>query len=55
MGERKKHQPPMSIDEQVENLKSIGLFVKKLEQLFEKYENVDVKTMGFPEKWKELL
>lgn len=30
-------------------------FVKKLEQLFEKYENVDVKTMGFPEKWKELL
>ena len=27
MGELKKHQPPMTIDEQVENLKSIGLVV----------------------------
>lgn len=27
MGEIKKHQPPMTIDEQVENLKSIGLIV----------------------------
>ena len=27
MGEFKKHQPPMTIDEQVENLKSIGLIV----------------------------
>ena len=27
MGELKKHQPPMTIDEQVENLKSIGLIV----------------------------
>ena len=27
MGERKQHQPPMTIDEQVENLKSIGLIV----------------------------
>ena len=25
MGELKKHQPPMTIDEQVENLKRIGL------------------------------
>ena len=27
MGELKQHQPPMAIDEQVENLKSIGLIV----------------------------
>ncbi|MBQ8314147.1 MAG: Abi family protein, partial [Lachnospiraceae bacterium] len=27
MGELKKHQPPMTIDEQVENLKGIGLIV----------------------------
>lgn len=27
MGELKKHQPPMSVDEQVENLKNIGLIV----------------------------
>lgn len=27
MGELKKHQPPMTIDEQVENLKNIGLIV----------------------------
>lgn len=27
MGELKKHQPPMTIDEQVENLESIGLIV----------------------------
>lgn len=27
MGELKKQQPPMTIDEQVENLKSIGLIV----------------------------
>lgn len=27
MGELKVHQPPMTIDEQVENLKSIGLIV----------------------------
>ena len=27
MGEFKRYQPPMTIDEQVENLKSIGLIV----------------------------
>lgn len=27
MEERKQHQPPMTIEEQVENLKSIGLIV----------------------------
>ena len=30
-------------------------FVDKIELLFEKYESVDIKTMGFPENWKELL
>ena len=28
MGELKQHQPPMTIDEQVENIKSIGLIVE---------------------------
>lgn len=32
-----------------------NLFVDKLEMLFEKYENVDIGTMVFPENWKELL
>jgi len=31
MGELKQHQPPMTIDEQVENLKSIGLIVENEE------------------------
>lgn len=30
-------------------------FVDQIDLLFEKYENVDKKTMGFPEDWKELL
>lgn len=30
-------------------------FVEQVELLFEKYEHVDFKTMGFPENWKELL
>ena len=28
MGELKQHQPPMTIDEQIENLKAIGLIVE---------------------------
>ena len=28
MGEQKNHQPPMTIDEQVENLKKTGLIVQ---------------------------
>lgn len=32
-----------------------NLFVDKIELLFDKYESVDIKTMGFTEKWKELL
>lgn len=32
-----------------------NIFVDKIELLFEKYESVDIKTMGFPENWKKLL
>lgn len=32
-----------------------NLFVQEMELLFEKYESVDIKTMGYPENWKELL
>lgn len=32
-----------------------NLFVDKLELLFDKYESVDIDTMGFPKNWKELL
>lgn len=32
-----------------------NLFVDKIELLFDKYESVDIKTMGFTENWKELL
>ena len=31
------------------------IFVETLEALFEKYEHVDIKTMGFPEKWEEFM
>ena len=30
-------------------------YVDNIEILFDKYEKVDIKTMGFPENWKELL
>lgn len=32
-----------------------NLFVDKVEMLFEKYESVDIRTMGYPENWKGLL
>lgn len=31
------------------------LFIDELELLIDKYEGIDIKTMGFPENWKELL
>ena len=51
MGELKQHQPPMTIDEQVENLKSLGLIIndeeyaKKIlkeisDYIFKNYEEV---------------
>ncbi len=32
-----------------------NVFVEALEALIECYESIDIKTMGFPENWKELL
>ncbi|WP_271716028.1 Abi family protein [Anaeromicropila herbilytica] len=32
-----------------------NLYVDKIALLFDKYENIDIKTMGFPENWNELL
>lgn len=32
-----------------------NLFTDKVEMLFDKYESVNIKTMGFPDNWKELL
>lgn len=32
-----------------------NLYVQDIEILIDKYEKVDIKTMGFPENWKELL
>lgn len=32
-----------------------NLFTDKVEMLFDKYESVNIKTMGFPNNWKELL
>jgi len=37
------------------NDKHWNLFVDKIEMLFDKYESVDIKTMGFPDNWKEFL
>ena len=32
-----------------------NLFVDNVEMLFDKYERVDIRTMGFSENWKDLL
>jgi abortive infection bacteriophage resistance protein len=32
-----------------------NLYVQDIENLIDKYEKVDIKTMGFPKNWKELL
>lgn len=39
----------------LKNDKHWNLYVDQIELLIDKYEKVDVKTMGFPENWKELL
>lgn len=39
----------------LKNDKHWNLYVDQIEMLIDKYEKVDVKTMGFPENWKELL
>lgn len=32
-----------------------NLYVDEIEILIEKYEKIDIETMGFPETWKDLL
>jgi abortive infection bacteriophage resistance protein len=32
-----------------------NLYVQDIETLIDKYEKVDIQTMGFPKNWKELL
>ncbi len=32
-----------------------NVFVESIEALIDEYDSVDIKTMGFPENWKELL
>lgn len=39
----------------LKNDKHWNLYVDQIELLIDKYEKVDVKTMGFPDNWKELL
>lgn len=39
----------------LKNDKHWNLYVDQIAMLIDKYEKVDVKTMGFPENWKELL
>ena len=45
MEERKQHQPSMTIEEQVENLKSIGLIVND-EEYAKNYYNNHIKKDG---------
>lgn len=39
----------------LKNDKYWNLYVDQIEKLIDKYEKVDVKTMGFPDEWKELF
>ena len=39
----------------LKNDKHWKLYVDQIELLIDKYEKVDVKTMGFPDDWKKLL
>ena len=39
----------------LKNDKHWNLYVDQIELLIDKYEKVDVKTMGFPDYWKKLL
>ena len=56
MGELKQHQPPMTIDEQVENLKSLGLIIndeeyaKKILNDISYFRLVKAYSLGFKPK-----
>lgn len=39
----------------LKNDKHWNFYVDQIEMLIDKYEKIDVKTMGFPENWKDLL
>ena len=39
----------------LKNDKHWNIYVDQIELLIDKYEKVDVKTMGFPDDWKKLL
>lgn len=45
----------LCLKELLKNDSHWNLFVDKIEILFEKYEDVDIKTMGFKEDWKKFL
>ena len=54
--ELKKHQPALTIDEHLLKKDSHwDEYVQDIRKLFDKYDCVDIKTMGFPEKWEEFL
>jgi len=46
MTELKKHQQPMCIEDQVENLKSLGLIIRDEKYATIGYEHVRKKCMG---------
>lgn len=45
----------LCIKQILKNDKHWNLYVDQIELLIDKYEKVDVKTMGFPDDWKKLL
>ena len=51
----KTHQPSMTIDEQIANLREKGLIIKDMELLFEKYPSVKLHLIGFPKEWQKYL
>ena len=56
------NKPSLSVSDQISLLKSEDFlqtvnpqntFASRLKQLLDKYSNVDIRAMGFPENWKE--
>ena len=45
----------LCMKQSLKNDKHWNLYVDQIELLIDKYEKVDVKTMGFPDDWKKLL
>ena len=81
MSELKEHQPPMTVDEQIINLREKGLIIEDEEYArsllndvsyfrlikayslglkikngnYEKYPNVNLRLIGFPQEWTDHL